>query len=155
MGRFLVKVYLKADDILLAEPVTTPSVDIRRPIFNLTVPVQVAVVSTLIAVDKLIAECHFRGSLMVAANNHGCTDIRLYLAVRLERMIAQFVQPLFQAFVQSLVHIAQRMNLSVTANLKIQVHACLIVSIGRITVEFVYFVIVPSAFILVRFRTAE
>ena len=68
--------YLKADDILLAEPVTTPSVDIRRPIFNLTAPVQVAVVSTLIAVDNLIAEYNFCGSLMVAASNHGCTDIR-------------------------------------------------------------------------------
>lgn len=76
---------LEADDVLLSVSSGAPVIDVFCPLFDF-IALRGAVVRLLVQIDGIVSECHFKGAVMVAAEDESDTTVRLHLAIGLERM---------------------------------------------------------------------
>ena len=106
MRTALVEMNLKADDILLPVSSGAPVIDVFRPLFDFRAPMELAVVRLLVRIDGLVSECHFKGAVVVTAEDESGTTVRLYLAVGLKRMPTQLREPVHKPHLKRLLLIA-------------------------------------------------
>ena len=155
MRTALVKVNLKPDNVFLPISADTPVIDILCPMFDFLTPVQVAVVGIFLQTDSLIPEGHFKRPVMIATEDKLRTTIRLDLAVRLEGLPPQCVQPFLQANFKRFLLIAQRVDFTVRADLEIQLHSGLVIVVGQVQILPANLLLIPTPFVLVGLCRAE
>ena len=123
--------------------------------FDFLAPAQVAIVGIFLQNYRLIPERHFKRPVMIAAKDKFCATIRLNLAVRLEWLPTQCVQPFLQTDFKRFLLIAQRMDFTVRTYLEIQFHSGLVIVVGQVQILPVNLLLIPTPFVLVGLCRAE
>lgn len=86
---------------------------------------------------------------MVASEDKLGAHIWLVLAILLETMPAQLLQPLCQTHLQRFLLITERMNLRIGSNLKVEILPCNVIVIGWIQVLLIKPFLAPTTLVLV------